>query len=338
MSDDLIAAVTQAWADAAAVAPGTRTWRAVRISCSGPLVVLAGIRQMDGARAVLFETAIENAPSVRERFEADGISMIEDRNYTDRTYRIVVTLERADLDNIFRIVIADLVEAAAPHGSASQAVTALFSRLAAWQAFLRARRAGLSSEAVTGLIGELLVLKRLADLAGWPVACASWAGPAGGLHDFFRHGIALEVKTAARAPSLINISSLDQLDSSGLHSLLLAHVHLTESATGRTLPALVDEILHYLIETDPAALRSFKDTLMASGYTPVDADLYQRQQFQMLSIRYFEVTPAFPRLTRASCPQGVVNASYTLDVRAIQPHLLDDKAAENILQRMRDLA
>lgn len=170
MSDALIAAVRKAWADATSVTSGTRAWRAVRVAYPGPLSVLAAIREADGFRAVLFETPIDNSPPVQGRFEADGISMLEERNYPDRVYRIAVTLERPDLDTIFGIVVADLIESVASLQAASSAVSALFTRLAAWQAFLRARRLGLGREAVIGLVGELLVLRRIAQLAGWNAA------------------------------------------------------------------------------------------------------------------------------------------------------------------------
>ena len=336
MSDALIAAVRKAWADAAAVTPGPRAWRAVRIACPGPLAVLAAIREADRSRAILFETPIENAPPLQGRFEADGISMLEERNYPDRVYRIAVTLERHDLDTIFGIVVADLIDAAAPFLTASPAVSALFGRLAAWQAFLRARRSGLGREAVIGLIGELLVLRRIAGVAGWSAAVEAWLGPTGGLHDFVRRGTAIEVKTSCGVASLIDITSLDQLDDTGLSALLLAHVHIAEAASGFNLPGLVDETSRDLVRAVPTAVRPFQDTLLAAGYTGADADMYLARVFQTLSLRFCTVGPSFPRVVRSDMPQAVVEANYRLDARALQPHLLDDAAAAAVMRCMGD--
>lgn len=336
MSDVLIAAARRAWADAAAVAPGARAWRAVRVTCPDPLTVLAAIREADAAPVLLFETPIDNAPQAHGRFEADGISMLEERNYPERTYRIAVTLERPDLDSIFGIVTADLMEAASAQQTAAAAVAALFARLSAWQAFLRARRSGLGREAVTGLTGELLVLRRLADITGWTVAVDAWVGPAGGLHDFSRRGIGLETKTSCGVASLIGISSLDQLDDAGLSALLLAHVHLAEAATGFHLPDLVAGISRDLAEAAPATLRLFQDMLLAAGYAGVDADLYLTPVFQTLSIRFCTIGPSFPRLIRAGTPPGITEASYRVDVRALQAHLVADTDAAAVLRPMGD--
>jgi Putative PD-(D/E)XK family member, (DUF4420) len=207
MSEDPIGAVRTAWREAAAGAPGPRTWRALRTGCPGPLTVLAAIREADGALSVLFEAPIESAPDARCRFEADGISMVEERNYPERTYRIAVSLEQPDLENIYAIVVADLIEATAAQANPVRAILLLFSRLLAWQAFLRVRHSGLGREAVIGLFGELIVLRRVAAFAGWAIAINAWKGPFGGLHDFARRGQAVEVKTSVGVASLLEIPS-----------------------------------------------------------------------------------------------------------------------------------
>jgi len=338
MSDAVIEAARKAWADAAAVATGVRAWRAVRIACPGPLTVLGGVRETDGRRAVLFETPIENAPQPHPRFQADGISMIEERSYRERIYRVAVTLERPDLDTIFGLVSADLIEATSALQTENAAIAALFARLAAWQAFLRARRSGLGHEAVTGLVGELLVLRRLAGVAGRPVAVAAWQGPTGGLHDFALRGIGIEAKTSCGVASLIHVTSLDQFDDAGLSALLLAHVHLTEAASGFHLPGLVAEVAGDLAANSPASLRQFKDCLLAVGYVDADADLYRTQIFQTVSMRFYKIGSTFPRLVRAGTPQGIADVSYGLDVRALPPHLLDDNDADVVIRQMGDEA
>lgn len=334
MSEPPIGAVRTAWREAAAGAPGPRTWRAVRTGCPGPLTILAAIRESDGGLAVLFEATIESAPDARCRFEADGISMIEERNYPERTYRMAVTLERPDLENIYAIVIADLIEGAAAQATPSKAFTSLFSRLTAWQAFLRARHMGLGREAVVGLIGELLVLRRLASSAGWAIAIDAWKGPFGGLHDFARKGQAVEVKTSAGVASLIEIPLLDQLEDAGLTNLILVHVQLAEAASGISLPGLFEAIADAIRQCAPEEQRAFTNALLAAGYADVDAELYRGQTYQPIGSRFYRVSPGFPRLTRSGVPQGVTEASYRLDFRAIQPHLMEDGAADQVLREM----
>lgn len=334
MSDALIDLVHTAWREAAAGAPGPRAWRAVRTTCPGPLSVLAAIRENDGAIALLFEAPIENAPVTRARFDADGMTILEDRNYPERVYRIAVTLERRDLDNIFAIVVADLIEAAASRTTIAAAVSAVFARLAAWQTFLRARRTGLGREAVIGLIGELLVLRRVMPLIDASHAVEAWQGPFSGLHDFLRKGSALEVKSGAGSAAAVEITSLDQMDDAGLAALVLVHVHLTETTGGFSLPTLAGQIGDELGRISPPALSGFRDALLASGYADVDADLYLNMMFKPVSLKFYQVSRGFPRLTRAGVPVGVAEARYRLELRDLQPFSVDDATAEGIIRTM----
>lgn len=336
MTDVVIAAVRKGWADASSVAPGGRLWRAVRIAGPHPIAVLAGVKECNRAQAVLFEAAIEHAPAERARFEAEGIAMLEERDFADRIYRVSVSLERRDLENIFCIVAADLIEAAERELDATLAIMALFSRLSAWQAFLKVRRSGLGREAVIGLVGELLFARHLSGVAGLQPAVDAWKGPVRGLHDFLRHSHAVEVKTTAGVAPLIEVSTLDQLEDIGLSALLLAHIRLVEAPTGLTLPTLVSALRDDIQRSAPASLRPFSDALLAAGYADVDAEIYGDLAFQLVDITFYRVREGFPRLTRAAVPIGVTDARYRLDARALQPYLIDQTAVNGLLREMGD--
>ena len=73
-----------------------------------------------------------------------------------------------------------------------------------------------------------------------------------------------------------------------------------------------------------------------SEFVDVDADLYLSRIFQTLSIRFCRVDPSFPRFIRAEAPQGVIEASYRLDVRALQRHVLEDSVADAVMLQMGD--
>lgn len=336
MSDALLRAICKAWQEAVGSAPGNRRWRAVRVPSTGPLSVYGGIREEDGALALLFETAIENAPTARARFEAGGISMLEERDFTNRVFRISVTLERRDLHNIFSILSTDLIEAAENRNSPGSGVEALFLRLETWQAFLRARHGGLGRESVIGLIGELTVLGLLACEVGWGTAVDSWKGPAGGLHDFARMGRSIEVKSGTGTGSTIEITSLDQMDDTGVETLLLAHVRLIESVPGDTLPSMEARILNDMEQNAPEAVRPFRDSLLASGYVQSDADLYLQWSFVVAGTDFYCITPEFPRITRRNVMQGIIEARYRIDIGSIQEFRVDDSFAPNVMGEMGD--
>jgi Putative PD-(D/E)XK family member, (DUF4420) len=74
--------------------------------------------------------------------------------------------------------------------------------------------------------------------------------------------------------------------------------------------------------------------LLAAGYADIDAELYRGWPYQPIGSRFFRVSPGFPRLTRSSVPQGVTEASYRIDLRAIQPHLIEDGEADQVMREM----
>jgi hypothetical protein len=304
------------------------------MSSRGPLKVYAAIRESDNARALLFEASIDEAPNARASFEADGIAVHEERDFAERIYRLSVTLERPDLSNIFEIVVADLVEMVQEKSSAMLGVSTLLSRLSAWQAFLRARRAGLGQEAIVGLFGELTILRILSGQIGMSAAVEAWQGPFEGLHDFVRCGGAVEVTTGSGAASSVNIASLDQLSDTGFSALLLAHVHLVEQGNGMTLPDLVKSLSEMIMASAPAMLRLFKDGLLAAGYVDADAAMYATRTYSVVAINFYDVTGDFPRLVRSEVPAAITEASYRLELRSLRPYLAPEALADAVFRQM----
>ena len=198
-----------------------------------------------------------------------------------------------------------------------------FSRgLDAWRQFLRDRRDGLSRSETIGLIGELLVLERL--LAAVPGVLPSWQSPDDGLHDFESNGHALEVKTGLGPSSSITISTLDQLDATGLRQLDLLHVRLVDAPGGRCLRDIVSAIDGML--PDDATRRAFENALLRRGLMPDDDAARLTPRVQQRSIDAYSITDGFPRLIRANLPLAITEATYTLDVRAITAFAADATA------------
>ena len=156
--------------------------------------------------SILVETALLHAPKHRIRFQAEGISVIDDRSVDEGLLRLAVTLERTDLEDIFEVLVIDLISVAADSPSAGFAIQQTIRRLEAWQVCLRARRSGLEREEQTGLLGELAVLDLLAEETGLARAIAAWTGPLDALHDFqLSWGVAIVVKSL---PSVFPITSV----------------------------------------------------------------------------------------------------------------------------------
>jgi hypothetical protein len=173
-----------------------------------------------------------------------------------------------------------------------------------------------------GLIGELLILEQL--LGSSSGSLANWESPNDGLHDFVANGHALEVKTGLGPSSSIMISTLDQLDATGLRRLDLIHVRLVELPDGRCLRDILVAISGML--PDDATRRSFENAVLRRGLMPDDDTARLAPRIQQRSIEAYSVSEGFPRLIRASLPIAITEASYRLEIRAIVAFGIDATA------------
>jgi hypothetical protein len=321
------------WQEALASGRGHREWRAIALSIASPVKLLAGIRDRDDRSSILLETPLQNAPKHRVRFQAEGISLVDERWADEGLLRLAVTLERADLRQIYEVLAIDLLSVAAASRSAEIAVSEIIRRLAAWQACLRARRQGLTREEQTGLLGELLLMEYAAPHIGWGSSISCWCGPTRGIHDFEGAGVAVEVKTTIGVSHILRISRLDQLDNQGLTTLVLVRVKLHEAADGSSLPDAVGRVRRALADDHNSAM-DFEDKLMHAGYLDADAELYGEIRTVLDELHGFHVSQGFPRLTAGTVSSAIVEAAYSLDERQLAPFRLDQGALQMALRQM----
>jgi Putative PD-(D/E)XK family member, (DUF4420) len=333
---ELLTELRAKWAQALASGKADREWRAVALSIAAPVNLLAGVRDRDGRISVLVETVLQHAPRHRVRFQAEGISLIDERWIEDGLLRLAVTLERPDLRDIFEILAIDLISVAAASSSAQSAIQQILRRLGSWQVCLRARRGGLQREEQAGLLGEIAVLQKLADEIGFPQAIAAWTGPLDGIHDFQLGGLVVEVKSTIGVSHHIRISRLDQLDAEGLDQLLLARMRFHEAPEGMTLPEVIGGLRKTVSDMHPASIDEFADKIMRTGYLETDAEFYASMRTVLSDFHLFKVGEGFPRLTRASVPSAVVEAAYSLDERQLGAFRVADEAWHALLRRVTD--
>ncbi len=231
---------------------------------------------------------------------------------------LVLSLEDPEGIDLFAAVCADVLQAAASAPQAEE-LSSFLARLHAWRHFLHERRSGFTRNETVGLMGELVVLRRLIqdDLR----LLANWTAPDDGLHDFEVAGHALEVKTTLGPAATLRISSLDQLDTSGLRRLDLLHVRLAETPEGECLEDIVQEITSYLAQD--AARRDFDNALLRRGLMPDDVGARNSLRTSVRMLTAFAVEKSFPRLVRASVPLAVTEADYTLELRGIEAYSVE---------------
>ncbi|AXA74363.1 PD-(D/E)XK motif protein [Achromobacter xylosoxidans] len=309
-------ALNNAWDELEQTAPVAHQFRSKLISTDMPLDLLAGMRATDDAPCLMLQTT----PAPETLFELGGmrLSSVPD---TSGTF-LVLSLEDSARRDLFATICADVV-AASVHASSADALDQFLARLDAWRQFLRDRHDGLSRWETVGLIGELVVLEKLLMIN--PGCLDTWESPRDGLHDFTCLGHSLEIKSSVGPAASITISKLDQLDLTGIHRLELLHVRMIAAQDGRTLYDLISAIVDRL--PGQSARRAFENAMLRRGLLPGDDIARNVPRVQLRGIDCYCVTSGFPRLTRASLPVAITEATYTLDVRALSPFSTDITAA-----------
>lgn len=305
-------ALRDIWTELALHPPRARHFRTRRLSVELPLDAHAGLRAADDAPCLVIEAV---APT-DAFFEASGMRLYPAEG--EEGPLLVLSLEDSTSIDLFATVCADVLQAAAS-ASQAEALASFLARLHAWRCFLRDRRSGLTRNETVGLIGELVVLRRLIQVA--PHLLASWSAPDDGLHDFELAGHALEVKSTLGPAATLHISNLDQLDTSGLRRLDLLHVRLVEMPEGECLEDMIQEIAGSLDED--LARRDFANALLRRGLMPDDVGARGFPRVSVRTLTAFAVGISFPRLVRGSVPPGIVEADYMLELRGIEAHSVE---------------
>ncbi len=248
--------------------------------------------------------------------------------------RICLRLTEQRYQDVFAVLAEDVAAAVAAAGSEPAGLTAMISRLNTWQRFLKRHGEGiLSDHERVGLFAELIVLRSLlADGLAASDAVRGWRGPWGGAQDFNLATCSLEVKATVSAnPVSFEVSNLAQLDERVLPSLILRHLTLARTMTGETLPKLVDMVGMTIAATDPAALLCFTDSLLEIGYLEAHRAEYENERYKVHSDRHFLVQAGFPRILADELRTGITACSYSVQISACMPFLIDALTARQIV-------
>lgn len=188
--------------------------------------------------------------------------------------------------------------------------------LVVWRTFFSTDKQILSGPEQIGLAGELVLAHTLMDNGiEEATVIRGWKGSEKSHHDFQLPFATVEVKaTIAHNTETVSISSLRQLDPTGTKKLFLVQVAMDSHDHGEhTLPHLVKSI-RLRLSISPADRLEFEEKLLASGYRDKDENHYSRQSFQVRRVRVFRVDANFPKLTHDSIPEGIVEATYQINL------------------------
>ena len=248
-----------------------------------------------------------------------GVEMILTEGDHGGERMLVLRLVDRGQRDIFLSLCRDIVSSAGSAATEKEAVAVTLRRTWRWHLLLRGGAGGrLTVDEQKGLIGELIVLERLILPYLSPSdAVSTWLGPTGAPKDFEIGRIAVESKARrGGAAPYVAISSEHQLDDAGVDRLFLHVVELDrEQAPDKpasTLTEVVDRCRTAIAERDVGAVDLFEGLLIASGFSWEDD--YSDTRWAEGKHSLFAVAEGFPRLGAVTCPVGVSNVKYTIDL------------------------
>lgn len=235
------------------------------------------------------------------------------------------------LDAVFAELAMAIINRAAIGTAPSEAVERTILEFR--ELLLESEAEAVSSSAIYGLVGELVVLRELSAIA--VTAVQSWIGPYEERHDFRRGLHAIEVKASSRADaSIVSISSIDQLTEPLDGTLSLVHVRLERSDQGALSVSQLHETLLSIGVDQPALDRG----LAKAKCKEPKGRAWNRLKFNLEHVSTYRVAEGFPRInsklfTGNTLPSGISRVQYSLDLQAAASFALSKAEASLAYQR-----
>lgn len=310
--------IARAWR-ALARQKATEDWRFVHLTDMGAVSVEAGCHFPLAREALIvsFPGSWPVNPARLPEGKGFDVSCIEGQTVFTGMTAIALVRRPEGSSDIFAIMVVDVLRTleTAPISASSDIIEAFLERVREWQAFMARTHRPLSSDAQIGLLGELWILRLLADTSLGAGALDCWQGPLRSAQDFHVRGGAIEVKSTVRTGSfLARINSIEQLDGN-LAPLLLCAFRFEENTDGVSLVGLVRELRERF--GIAGVQRGFEALLMVMGYLDEHAALYGRT-LTLKNAKAFRAEGDMPRLMRDALPAAIRSAAYVLDLDALE--------------------
>lgn len=238
---------------------------------------------------------------------------------TDGMFSLMFSLRDAGYKDMFDCFYKDIISSSDIQAVADKNAYAFFvNRYNKWAALLeKAPNDILSPSVIKGLIGEILVLKNiLIPQLGEVSALEAWMGPLLSPKDFIFEKSWVEVKTISSPVESIQISSIEQLDSTNDGQIVIVRLDSSNLADPDSISinGLFDEMVGLL--QNPVARNLFEEKLLVIGYC--FNRLYDNVRFSFKKMELYKVTPDFPAIKRESIPPAILQAEYNISIPAIE--------------------
>lgn len=192
---------------------------------------------------------------------------------------------------MFILFCEDISISSAKISNKDKAVRFVGKRYKEWREMLaNARGDLLSPEEIKGLLGEMFFLHDfLMPLYGAAKAALSWTGPRKLPQDFIVDDTWYEVKTVSSARNIVNISSVEQLDSTKTGELIVIRADKTSltNTNAVNLNVLYRKLLSAILGDDEKEV--FANLLLRYGYYPRPEYESEEYTFEIESQERYDV-------------------------------------------------
>lgn len=268
--------------------------------------------------------------------ESRGLKVrIHDRSTDPPTAEVELVLTDQQHQDIFDLLIEDLVNAAEQQEEERAGVGRFLARLTDWQRLLmRLAPELISRDNQQGLWGELWALREVVGpVVGFTTGLHAWRGPLGADQDYQFSNAALEVKTStAHVFERLMIASELQLDTATGISLAVIALTLDPRPNhGETLADMIRDCRS--ITAEAGCLHELEDRIALLGYRNEDVDSYSDIGYTVRSRLQFKIQDDFPRIVLEDLRPGVGEVRYSVSLAACALFTISEGELSEMLRR-----
>jgi hypothetical protein len=282
----------------------------------------AATDHLTGNHIFILETSINAKVPEFKNFKFKGL-LIHVFDFDDYKELNIYLLDN-QLKDIFSLFIENILEEVSACVTENEALVETSNVVLKWKKlFDKINFQGLALEGQKGLIGELLLFNSFLD-ENYSIdnLLESWTGPDYEDKDFLFGAKGIEVKFTSSKTPKIKITSERQLDSQNLsHLYLILYVAEQVKDKGFSLNSVVEKIRGKIMNNHNA-LKFFNERLILVGYLDEDFENYNSQYALKKKYKYL-VENDFPKIVSSDLALGVFNASYYIELSAIEPFVVN---------------
>ncbi|WP_050685370.1 PD-(D/E)XK motif protein [Arthrobacter sp. ZBG10] len=229
----------------------------------------------------------------------------------DEKWTLSLTLTVPDSETVFRQLAEHIYARVKATSSEERGVLAFMESVSEWKKLFAAPNR-MSLAELRGLFAELYVgFVTCSAIASDAATVSAWEGPFMADQDFQFPRFSVEVKSIRPTSRAVDIASEYQLDGEDIYLAIATVLDDQTSFDGSmTLPELVASI-RLRLQGQPSIAESFEDALAQHEIDLSDA-FYEDTHLSCTTVRLFEVSGDFPRITAKIVPHGAAGVNYKI--------------------------